>query len=90
MKKQESYMENDINIDEQLKSTLWFRTYMLPTQPDTEEEYGPLFSEVKKDEFVFKLAKVNFDEVRMTNFLLSCLKTIKGSEQYLQPNFLSS
>jgi hypothetical protein len=45
---------------------------------------------VKKEEFVFKLAKANFNDVRMTNFLLACLKTIRGAEQYLSPAFLSS
>lgn len=40
----------------------------------------PSFNEIKKEEYVFKLAKANFNEVRMTNFLLSCLKTIKGAE----------
>lgn len=43
----------------------------------------PAFNETKKEEFVFKLAKANFNEVRMTNFLLACLKTLRGSEQYL-------
>jgi hypothetical protein len=49
-----------------------------------------MFSEIKKEEYVFKLAKVNFNEVRMTSFLLSCLKTITSAENYLTPAFLTS
>lgn len=45
---------------------------------------------MKKEEFVFKMAKTYINEVRMTNFLLSCLKTIKRAEQYLNPNFINN
>lgn len=61
-----------------------------PMVSDDELEMMPTFHIVKKEEFVFKMAKVNFNEVRMTNFLLSCLKTISRSEQYLNPAFLNS
>ena len=43
----------------------------------------PLFSSVKRDENVFKLAKASLNDVRITNFLLSCMRTIKSSDDYL-------
>lgn len=48
----------------------------------------PLFSTIKKEENVFKLAKANSNEVKMTCFLLSCMKTIKKTIFYLSPDFL--
>ena len=49
------------------------------TDNQKRESKIPAFNEVKKEEYVFKIAKANFNEVRMTNFLLACLKTIKGA-----------
>ena len=52
---------------------------------EEEQECLPQFTEKKKEEFVFKMAKANFNEVRMTNFLLACLKEIRRGEIYLNP-----
>jgi len=48
----------------------------------------PVFSTIKKEENVFKLARANANEVRMTNFLLSCMKTLKSTFEFLTPDFL--
>ena len=53
------------------------------------EKYNvPIFSTIKKEENVFKLAKANANEVRMTNFLLSCMKTLKSTFEYLSPDVI--
>jgi len=46
----------------------------------------PVLTSIKKDESVFKLAKANQNEVRMTQFLLSCMRTIYSSFDYLTPD----
>lgn len=55
-----------------------------------EGQIFPAFSTVKKEENVFKLNKASSNEVRMTEFLLSCRKTIKKTFEYLEPEYLSS
>lgn len=50
-----------------------------------EGQIFPAFSTVKKEENVFKLNKASSNEVRMTEFLLSCRKTIKKTFEYLEP-----
>lgn len=48
----------------------------------------PVFSNMKREENVFKLSKANHSEVRMTSFLLSCMKTIQLTFELLGPNFI--
>ena len=82
----DSYFRASTTVNEKL---VWLRT---TTNEDNGQEGNkqiiPTFNETKKEEYVFKLAKANFNEVRMTNFLLACLRTIKGAEQYLKASFL--
>jgi len=50
-----------------------------------ETQIFPAFSKIKKEENVFKLNKASANEVRMTEFLLSCRKTIKKTFPFLDP-----
>ncbi|EGR30411.1 MIR domain protein [Ichthyophthirius multifiliis] len=53
-----------------------------------EVQIYPAFSTTKKEEYVFKLAKANQNEVRMTQFLLSCRKVITKAFKYLNPEYI--
>jgi hypothetical protein len=72
----------------------WLRTeevepndeYVIEGSNYIEQIKIPVFALVKKDENVFKLAKANLNEVRMTSYLLSCMKTIDASDDYLNIN----
>ncbi|EAR92909.2 zinc finger, C2H2 type family protein (macronuclear) [Tetrahymena thermophila SB210] len=55
----------------------------------TEKQIFPAFSTIKKEENVFKLNKASSNEVRMTEFLLSCRRTIKKTFMYLDPEYIS-
>lgn len=57
---------------------------------DDDVDFGvPAFSTHKKEENVFKLAKASGNEIRMTNFLLSCVKAFLVSFEYIDPSFIS-
>jgi hypothetical protein len=69
----------------------WLRTvgieandeYVVEGHNFVEEIVIPLFTTVKKEENVFKLAKANPSEVRQTKFLISCMRTFNSSLDFL-------
>ncbi|KAM3147608.1 hypothetical protein pb186bvf_000415 [Paramecium bursaria] len=70
----------------------WFRTqdiepdnvYMVEGQNYIENITIPVFDDSKRDESIFKIAKASINDVRLTKYLLSCMKSLKKSKKYLE------
>ncbi|EGR27925.1 MIR domain protein [Ichthyophthirius multifiliis] len=99
-----SYKFRHLTTNFNIEEDYWFKTaetaqhdYNTNTKIDTKADFDddfiqnliqPQFSTKKKEEYVFKLAKANLNEVRMTQFLLECKKTIQKVYKYLTPEFI--
>ena len=62
----------------------WLSKIVDTNEIENENHYGmPIFSSKFEQKNVFKFAKAQTNEIRMTKFLLSCMKTIKFVEDFL-------
>lgn len=73
------------------KEEFWLKTEeisseaLLSKDQETDTLIVPIFSTLKKQENIFKLAKSSLNEAKTTSFLISCMKTIINTFDYLSP-----
>ena len=75
----------------QKEETYWLKTEeisseaLLNKDQETDTLIVPIFSTQKKQENIFKLAKSSQNEAKTTSFLISCMKTIVNTFDFLSP-----
>jgi len=61
---------------------------LLNKDQETDTLIVPIFSTIKKQENIFKLAKSSQNEAKTTSFLISCIKTIVNTFDFLSPEVI--